>query len=207
MQGIVPIGERPCFLGSPGLGRCHLGNSAVLLRDRAVHPKGSAYLPGRITCLGMPGLRGPKLCRVPDCLGKYSTLPEKHCLLGKTGNCLPGRAHSLLGKECYLQGKPGNCLPGRDRSGKEHCLPGRTGNCLPGRAHSLPVRECYLLGKPEDCLPGRYCSGEECSLWGGLGITCLRRPGIDCLGDCPLCQRKTAVCQGSLGTTCLGDST
>ena len=93
----------------------------------------------------------------------------------KTGNCLPertrywlpGRSHSLPVKECYLLGKHGNCLPGRYHSGKEHCLLGRTGNCLPGRAHSLLVR---VLSTGEAWgLPGRYHSGEEHSLPGRTG--------------------------------------
>ena len=70
----MPIGRgRPCFLGSTSLGRCHLGNIPVWLRDSAVHPRGNACLPEGITCLGIAGLRGPKPCRAPDCLGKDHT--------------------------------------------------------------------------------------------------------------------------------------
>ena len=132
----MPIVERTCFLGSTGLGRCHLGNIAVQLRDCTVHPRGIAYLPRGITCLGIDGLRGPKPCRAPGCLGKDSILCLKECYPpGKPRNYLPGRSHSLLVKECYL--------------------PGKSENCLSGRTQSLPVKECYLPGKHGNCLPGR----------------------------------------------------
>ena len=150
----MPIGESPCFLGSPGLGRCHLGNSAVSLRDHAVLPWGSACLPGRITCLGnAPGLRGPKPCRVPDCLGKYSTLCLKSTVFqGRLGTACLEEFTPCQWKSAHLLGKPGNCLPGRCCSGKEccllgrteNCLPEETGDCLPEKLHSPPEKECCL---------------------------------------------------------------
>ena len=110
--------------------------------------------------LGKPG----------NCLpGRAHSLPVKECYLpGKPGNCLLGRAHSVPVKECYLPGKHGICLPGSYHSllMKECYLPGKPGRCLPGRAHSLPVRECYLPGRSGNCLPGRNGSGEELFLPG-----------------------------------------
>ena len=64
---------RPCFLGSTGLGRCHLGNITIWLRGSTVHPRGITCLP-RGACLGIvTSLSGPEPCRVPDHLGKDST--------------------------------------------------------------------------------------------------------------------------------------
>ena len=50
-------GGRPCFLGSTGLRRCHLGDIAIWLRGSAVHPRGIACLSRGIVrgiaCLGI----------------------------------------------------------------------------------------------------------------------------------------------------------
>ena len=112
MWGVVPIGERPGFLGSPGLGRCPLENSAVLLGDHAVHPRGSACLPGRVTCLGIPGLRGPKPCRAPDCHRKYSTLCQRSAVFwGRLGTACLGELTLCWGKSAIYWGSLGTaCL-------------------------------------------------------------------------------------------------
>ena len=196
----MPIGERPCFLGSPGLGRCHLGSSAVWLRDHAVH------LPGRITCLwNVPGLRGPMPCRVPDCLGRYSTLCLKSTVFwGGLGTACLGELTLYWWKSAIYQGSLGTVYLGDITLGKECCLPGRTGNCLPGRAHSLPVKECYLMGKPEDCLPGRYDSGEEHSFPGRTG-NCLPEKTGNCLSErLHSLPEKECCLPGELGGYLLG---
>ena len=119
MQGVVPTGERPGLLGSPGLGRCHMGNSAVLLRDCAVHPGDSACLPVRITCLGMPGLRDPKPCRAPDCLGKYSTLCLRSAVFwGRLGTAYLGDLTLCWGKSAICWGSLGTACLGEIALGR-----------------------------------------------------------------------------------------
>ena len=165
----MPTGERPCFLGSIVLGKYPLGNSAVLLRESADLPRG---VPACLALSLAEHLTGWEV--------QYSLPGECHPP-GKRWS-LPGRAHSLLVKECYLPGKPGNCLPGRAHYllVEECYLLGKPGNCLPGRSHSLLVKECYLLGKPGNCLPGRNGSGEELFLLGKAG-NCLPEWTGDCL--------------------------
>ena len=167
----MPTGEGPCFLGSIVLGKYPLGNSTVLLRDLTNLPRGvpaclALSLAENLTAWGgveLSAWRVPSSREEGELPGRaHSLLVKECCLPGKPGNCLPGRSHSLPVKECYLLWKPRNCLPGRCHSllVKECYLPGKPGNCLPGdclpgRTHSLLVKECCLPGKSGDCLPGR----------------------------------------------------
>ena len=70
------------------------------------------------------------------------TVMVKECyLLGKPGDWLPGRVHSLLVRECCLPGRPGNC-PAQEISLSANERVQSTGEAwqLPAwRAASLPV--------------------------------------------------------------------
>ena len=178
---VVPTGERPCFLGNIVLVKYPLRNSTVLLRHLADLPMGvpaclALSLAEHLTTWGGVELSAQRVSssgeegelaweislsaseRVLSSSKAWEislSASEEYYLLGKPGNCLPGRCHSLPVKECYLLGKPGNFLPGRSHSlpVKECYFLGKPGNCLPGRCHSLLVKECYLLGKAGNCLP------------------------------------------------------
>ena len=87
-------------------------------------------------------------------------------------------------------------------------LLGKPGECLPGRAHYLPQSAICRGSLGTTCL-GTACLGEHTACqsaicWGSLGTTCL---GTACLGECTPCWRKSAISQGSLGTACLEECT
>ena len=169
-------GGRPCFLGSTSLGRCHLRNITIWLRDSTVYPRGITCLPRGIVrgiaCLGIvTGLGGSKPCRAPDC---------QECL---------GKDHTLcLGRSAVHWGSLGVA-----------CLADLT-LCLRKSAIYWGSLGTACLG---DCT---LCLGKSVICWGSQGIACLRRPGIACLGYCTLCLGKSDIYQGSLGIACLGDS-
>ena len=163
----MPIGEggRPCFLGSTGLGRWHLGNFAIWLRDSAVYPRGIACLPRGIvrgiTCLRIVirgSLWGPKPCRVPDCwecLGKDCNL-----CLGKSAVSWGSLGIACL-VDCTL------CL------GKSDTYWGSLGD----------ITLCHMesnvcLGRLGIACLGDHtlCLGKSVILWGSLGVACLGVP-------------------------------
>ena len=188
----MPTGRRTCFLGSTNLGRCCLGNIAVQLRDSTVHPRGIAFLPRGVTCLGInTGLSGPKPCRAPDCLEKDHTLCLRSAVLwgrlgtaclgdltlrksaiywGSLGTACLGNLALCLGKSAVSWGRLGTA-----------CLRRQGTACL-GDCTLCLGEQCYLLGKPGKYLAERAHSlpGKECCLPGGLG-GCL--PGRSCLGE------------------------
>ena len=133
-------------------------------------------------------------------------------------SCLPGRAHSLLVRECYLLRKPGNCLLGRVHSlpVRECHLPRKHGNWpvwesgLSAGERVLSSKEAWELpawGVPAWELPtweSALSAGESMFFLGGLGTACLR---TDCLGEHTLSQRESAINWGSLDAGYLGEHT
>ena len=141
----MPMGRgRPCFLGSTGLGRCHLGNIAVQLRDSAVHPRGNVCLPEGITCLGIAGLRGTKTCMAPDCLGKDHTLCLRRSAVHRGRLGTAGLGDLTLRLSVIHQGSLGTACLGYVTLCQWGCyIPGKPGNCLPGRSHSLLGKKVF----------------------------------------------------------------
>ena len=107
---------------------------------------------------------------------------------GEAWKLLPGRFHSLPGKECYLLGKPGKCLSGRSPSllGMSAISWGSWGTACLRRPGIACLGTCTL------------CLRKSAICWGSWGIACLR--------ECTLCLGRSAVCWGSLGIACPGDS-
>ena len=180
----MPIGKgvRPCFLGSTDLGKCHLGNLTIWLRDSTVCPSSIAYLPRGIirgiTCLRIvtgDSLWGPKPCRVHDhwnCLGKDCTL-----CLGKSVVCQRSLGVAFLGDSALYLGKSAVCLgrPGTSCLGDSTLCLGKSVICQ-GSLGVACLGDCTL------------CLGKSAIYWGSLGIACL--------GDSTLCQ--SAICLGIL---------
>ena len=105
----------------------------------------------------------------PACLGEHTPLPEKECYLpGKPGNCLPGRAHSLLEKKCYLLGKLGNCLPGEPCRRKSAISQGSLGTaCLEEHTPCWGKSVIFQRGLGPACL-GKKALGKSSFSWGRL---------------------------------------
>ena len=166
----MPIGKggRPCFLGSTSLGRCHLGNLAIWLRDSTVYPRGIACLPrgiiGGITCLS----RG--IVRV---LPAWELLLGEACEALSLAECLTtrnawGRTTLSVWERVLSLGKPGSCLPETALSAWERMLSTR-------EAWELPAWEIALSAR------GRALSGWE--VWGeALGVIDL--PAWELLAAC-----------------------
>ena len=169
MGGVVPLGRGgPCFQGGTSLGICHLGNIAVQLRDSAVHPWGNACLQEGITCLGIPGLRGPKPCRAPDCLGKDHTLCLRRSAVhrGRLGTaCL----EDLTLKQSVIHwGSLGTaCLGDLTLCLRKSTLSwGGLGTACLGRLSTACLEDSTL------------CLGKSAICWGGQGSACLESLGL-----------------------------